>query len=135
MANPNSVDVAVMRSMLSRARGLGSAKSGTAHWWAQRVTAIALVPLALWFVASVIGLSHQPRAAVLHWGAHPLNAALLLARLVMLLHHMQLGLSVVIEDYVHVPGRRLMAILAMKAITALLLFASVISVVRLAVSF
>ena len=76
-----------------------------------------------------------PRAAVLHWGAHPLNAALLLALLVMLLHHMQLGLSVVIEDYVHVPGSRLMAILAMKAITALLLFASVISVVRLAVSF
>ena len=72
---------------------------------------------------------------MLHWGAHPLNAALLLALLVMLLHHMQLGLSVVIEDYVHVPGRRLMAILAMKAITALLLFASVISVVRLAVSF
>ena len=135
MANPNSVDVAVMRSMLSRARGLGSAKSGTAHWWAQRVTAIALVPLALWFVATIIQLSHQPRAAVLHWGAHPLNAALLLALLVALLHHMQLGLVVVIEDYVHVARTRLMTILAVKAIAALLLFASVISVVRLAVSF
>ena len=135
MANQNSVDVAVMRSMLSRARGLGSAKSGTAHWWAQRVTAIALVPLALWFVATIIQLSHQPRAAVLHWGAHPLNAALLLALLVALLHHMQLGLVVVIEDYVHVARTRLMTILAVKAIAALLLFASVISVVRLAVSF
>jgi len=135
MANQNSVDVAVMRSMLSRARGLGSAKSGTAHWWAQRVTAIALVPLALWFVATIIQLSHQPRAAVLHWGAHPLNAALLLAMLVALLHHMQLGLVVVIEDYVHTARTRLMTILAVKAITALLLFASLISVVRLAVSF
>ena len=135
MANQNSVDVAVMRSMLSRARGLGSAKSGTAHWWAQRVTAIALVPLALWFVATIIQLSHQPRAAVLHLGAHPLNAALLLAMLVALLHHMQLGLVVVIEDYVHTARTRLMTILAVKAITALLLFASLISVVRLAVSF
>ena len=65
MANQNSVDVAVMRSMLSRARGLGSAKSGTAHWWAQRVTAVALVPLGLWFVFLVIGLAGVSRDAMM----------------------------------------------------------------------
>ena len=132
MSNQN-VNVAVMRSMLGRARGLGAAKSGTAHWWAQRVTAIALVPLVLWFVAALIGLSHQPRVSVLRWASNPMNAALLLAMLVTLLHHMQLGLQVVIEDYVQNARVRLSAILLVKGATALLLFASIISVVRLAV--
>ena len=128
-----NVNVAVMRSMLGRARGLGAAKSGTAHWWAQRVTAIALVPLVLWFVAAVIGLSHQPRGSVLRWASNPINAALLLAMLVAMLHHMQLGLQVVIEDYVRNARMRLSAILLVKGATTLLLFASIISVMRLAI--
>lgn len=134
MANPNKVDVAVMRSMLSRARGLGAAKSGTAHWWGQRVTALALIPLAVWFVATIIQLSHQPRAAVALWMASPIHAALLLALLAAMFHHMQLGLAVVIEDYVRANRTRVGSLLLVKALTALLFLASAISVVRLAVA-
>ena len=120
MANQNSpqpaAHAAMMRSMLGRARGLGAAKSGTAHWWAQRVTAMAMIPLVLWFLATIIQLSHQPRAAVQHWGANPINAVLMLGLLVALLHHMQLGLSVVIEDYVHNVRLRILSILAIKGV-------------------
>ncbi len=134
MANPNKVDVAVMRSMLSRARGLGSAKSGTAHWWAQRVTAMALIPLAVWFVATIIQLSHQPRSAVAAWMASPVHAALLLALLAAMFHHMQLGLAVVIEDYVPAHRTKVASLLLVRAVTALLFLASAMSVVRLAVT-
>ncbi len=134
MANPNKVDVAVMRSMLSRARGLGSAKSGTAHWWAQRVTAMALIPLAVWFVATIIQLSHQPRSAVAAWMASPVHAALLLALLAAMFHHMQIGLAVVIEDYVPAHRTKVASLLLVRAVTALLFLASAMSVVRLAVT-
>ncbi len=135
MANQNSpqAHATMMRSMLGRARGLGAAKSGTLHWWAQRVTALALVPLVLWFIVTTIQLSHQPRAAVLVWGANPIHAALLLGLLVAMLHHMQLGLVVVIEDYVHNARVRMLSILAIKAATASVLLAAIIAVVRLAV--
>ena len=134
MANPNKVDVAVMRSMLSRARGLGSAKSGTAHWWAQRVTAMALIPLAVWFVATIIQLSHQPRSAVAAWMASPVHAALLLALLAAMFHHMQIGLAVVIEDYVPAHRTKVASLMLVRAVTALLFLASAMSVVRLAVT-
>ncbi|HEY0421516.1 MAG TPA: succinate dehydrogenase, hydrophobic membrane anchor protein [Acetobacteraceae bacterium] len=125
-------DVLIMRSLLGRARGLGAAKSGTGHWWAERATSIALIPLTLWFVAAAIGLAGLPRAAVVHWAASPLNATLLLALVLTTFHHMQLGLQVVIEDYIHRERRRMMALLAMKAVTALLALTSVIAVLRLA---
>ncbi|WP_428376289.1 succinate dehydrogenase, hydrophobic membrane anchor protein [Lichenicoccus sp.] len=92
--------VEVMRSQLGRARGLGSAKSGVEHWWVERVTAIALVPLTVWFVVSVLTLLHADQPAVLHWAGRPVNTVLLLATVIMTFHHMQLGLQVVIDDYV-----------------------------------
>jgi succinate dehydrogenase / fumarate reductase membrane anchor subunit len=76
-----------LRSDLGRVRGLGSAKDGTHHWWAQRVTAVALVPLVLWFVASAIGLAGAPHAAASRWMAQPLNAVLLAALVVAVFHH------------------------------------------------
>jgi succinate dehydrogenase / fumarate reductase, membrane anchor subunit len=123
---------AIMRSMLGRARGLGSAKSGTGHWWAERVTSMALVPLTLWFVISVIRLAGLPRAVVLHWGSHPVNATLLAAMVLTTFHHMQLGLQAVIDDYVHVERTRLLSVLLMKAVCALLCLAGLIAVLRLA---
>ncbi|MBN8890298.1 MAG: succinate dehydrogenase, hydrophobic membrane anchor protein [Acetobacteraceae bacterium SCN 69-10] len=132
MANPKAAEAAIMRSMLGRARGLGSAKSGTAHWWAQRVTAMALVLLSLWFIASALHLAGQPRAAVLTWAGGPVTATLLLALVVATFHHMQLGLQVVIEDYVHAERCRLASLLVMKAVVALLALAAVIAVLKLA---
>jgi succinate dehydrogenase / fumarate reductase, membrane anchor subunit len=90
-----------MRSPLGRAIGLGSAKEGVDHWWAQRITAIALVPLSFWFVSSVIGLVGADLEAVQNWVSQPLPAILLILLLIATFYHVSLGLQVVIEDYVH----------------------------------
>jgi len=132
--NDKAASPAIMRSMLGRARGLGSAKSGTGHWWAQRVTAFALIPLVLWFVCSAIRLAGQPRAAVQHWAGSPVVATLLAALVIATFHHMQLGLQVVIEDYVHGEKPRMFWLLAMKAVTALFGLAGLIAVLKLAIS-
>jgi succinate dehydrogenase / fumarate reductase membrane anchor subunit len=124
--------IGVMRSELGRVRGLGSAKSGTAVWWAERLTALALVPLAVWFVLAVFRLEGASRAAVAHWAAHPVNATLLLALVLATFYHMQLGLQVVIEDYVHSERAHLILVLLNKAVVSLLCIAAVISVLKLA---
>ncbi|TLU72822.1 succinate dehydrogenase, hydrophobic membrane anchor protein [Lichenicoccus roseus] len=89
-----------MRSQLGRARGLGASKSGVEHWWVERVTAIALVPLTIWFIVSVLTLLHSDQPEVRQWAGRPVNTVLLLATVIMTFHHMQLGLQVVIDDYV-----------------------------------
>ncbi len=91
-----------LRTPLARVRGLGSAKEGTHHWWMQRLTAIALVPLTfyfLWLLLSLVGASQEQARMLL---ARPVNASLLAAYVVALFWHAQLGLQVVIEDYIHV---------------------------------
>jgi succinate dehydrogenase / fumarate reductase membrane anchor subunit len=123
----------ILRSPLGQVRGLGSAKSGSAHWWAQRLTAFALIPLTLWFVCAVIRLAGQPRAAVAEWAARPLVAALLIALVVATFHHLQLGIQAVLEDYVQGEHNRLASLLVMKAAVILLALAAVISVLKLAV--
>ena len=89
------------RSPLARALGLGSAKSGVRHWLAERVTAVALVPLCLWFIASMIALSGSEYAAFIAWIRTPLATGCMVLLLIALFHHSSLGLQVVIEDYVH----------------------------------
>lgn len=130
----NTPHQTVMRSGLGKARGLGSAKSGTAHWWAERVTSIALVPLTLWFILAMFRLVAVPRAGVIAWAANPINATLLLALVLITFHHMALGLQVVIEDYIHAEKTRLAALLAMKGTTLLLAIAAGIAVLKLALS-
>ncbi|MGY0561121.1 MULTISPECIES: succinate dehydrogenase, hydrophobic membrane anchor protein [unclassified Luteimonas] len=94
-----------MRSPVARAAGLGSAKAGVEHWWAQRVSAIALIPLTLWFVASLIAHTHSDHATFLVWLRAPLNAVAMILLLLALFHHTALGLQVVIEDYMHSRAR------------------------------
>jgi succinate dehydrogenase / fumarate reductase membrane anchor subunit len=96
-----------LRAPLSRAIGLGSAKEGVQHWWAQRLTALALVPLVLWFVIVVIELAGADRALFVEWVRHPLPAIFLVLLLVATFYHGALGLQVVIEDYVEGEGLRL----------------------------
>lgn len=122
-----------LRSPLGRARGLGSAKEGTAHWWAQRVTAVALVPLTLWFVASMIVLAGAPLPRVGLWMGHPVVAALLIALLVAVFHHAQLGLQVVIEDYVHAESTKLVLLLVAKGACWLLAAIGILAVVKVSV--
>jgi len=90
-----------LRTPIGRARGLGSAKEGTHHWWHQRVTAVALVLLSGWFVISLIVMTGASYEAVRVWIGHPFVTGLLLLTIVFTFYHLKLGLQVVIEDYVH----------------------------------
>jgi len=121
-----------LRSGLGRVRGLGAAKEGVTHWWAQRVTAMALVPLTLWFVASVVVLAGADHATVSAWIARPLNTVLLLCLVGATFWHASLGLQVVIEDYIHSEGRRVAVLLAAKAILLLGALSGLLAVLRVA---
>lgn len=120
-----------LRSALGRARGLGSAKDGTHHWWAQRVTALALIPLTLWFVYSIIGLSAGGYAAFVAWCSSPINATAIVLFLVVAFHHAQLGMQVVIEDYVSSHGSRMTLILLVKFACYALAVLSIVSILTL----
>jgi succinate dehydrogenase / fumarate reductase membrane anchor subunit len=122
----------IMRSKLGRAQGLGSAKSGLHHWWAQRLTAIALLPLVLYFLASLLILAGASRAQVGAYIGEPWNTVLFLALIAALFYHLSLGLQTVIEDYVHVEGKRLATLLVVKGGIILLALASAVSVLKLA---
>ena len=124
--------VTVMRSKLGRARGLGAAHAGSHHWRVERLTAIALVPLTVWFVVSVLGHLGAEQPVIAAWAARPLNAALLLALVAMTFHHLHLGLQVVWEDYVHSPARREAVILLTRGASLLLGLMAAIAVLKLA---
>lgn len=127
-----SSDNRQMRSPLGRVRGLGAAKEGVGHWWAQRVTAVALVPLTLWFVVSLIALIGADHAAFIAWVRQPLNVIMLVLLLAAGFHHLQLGLQVVIEDYVHCEAARIASIIAVKFIVVLLGLCGIFSVLKIA---
>ncbi|MBO21563.1 MAG: succinate dehydrogenase, hydrophobic membrane anchor protein [Rhodospirillaceae bacterium] len=121
-----------MRSPLGRARGLGSAKTGTDHWWAQRLTALALVPLTIWFVVSMILVTGADYAAAVDFISSPINAVLLILLIVATFHHGQLGLQVVIEDYIHTKWLEVGLIIAVKGLAIFLGVASVYAVIAIA---
>jgi len=90
-----------MGSPLGRAIWLGSAKEGVEHWWRERVTAIGLVPLTLWFVAAIVAHSGSDYATIVAWLKTPFTMLMMVLLLVFLFYHTALGLQVIIEDYVH----------------------------------
>lgn len=90
-----------LRDPLEVARGLGSSKTGAHHWWLQRVTAVALVPLSIWFLFLLGGLVHASYPMVLAAFARPVNALFLIVFAVCMFWHGGLGLQVIVEDYVH----------------------------------
>jgi len=120
------------RTPLKDVRGLGSAKEGTHHFIVQRLTALALIPLACWFLYFVVGLMHADYLTASDAVAKPWNAMLLIAFLVAMFWHAQLGIQVIIEDYVHSHGLALTAQIAVYFICILGALASVFAVVRIA---
>jgi succinate dehydrogenase / fumarate reductase, membrane anchor subunit len=107
-----------LRSPLGRVLGFGSAGSGTGHWWQQRVTAAALALLGIWFVICLLGLDLADRGEILDWIGRPLNAALLALLVLSATWHSQLGVRVIIEDYVH-SGIRIPLLVALQFLHAL----------------
>jgi succinate dehydrogenase / fumarate reductase membrane anchor subunit len=123
-----------MRSPLGRAIGLGSAKEGVEHWWAQRVTAVALIPLALWFVIAILGLVGSDIDAFQEWAGRPVPAIVLILLLVATFYHAALGLQVVIEDYVHGEILKLALLVLLRLLCFALAVAGIVSVLRLAIA-
>ncbi|WP_067562191.1 succinate dehydrogenase, hydrophobic membrane anchor protein [Halofilum ochraceum] len=121
-----------LRTPLAAARGLGSAKEGVEHWWKQRLTAIALVPLLLWFGFSVALLGTADYYTVMGWLAHPVNAGLMILVLSVGLWHGMLGLQVVIEDYIATEWKKITVLLLVQFASVILALAGILAVLRIA---
>lgn len=123
-----------LRTPLGRVLGLGSAKNGTAHWWAQRVSAAALVLLCLWFAVSLTALPLGDHGAVVDFIGAPHNAILLIPLAATLAYHSFLGVQVVIEDYVHAHGIKVLLLLLSRFVHVLVAVSSVYAILRIGIS-
>jgi succinate dehydrogenase / fumarate reductase, membrane anchor subunit len=123
-----------LRAPLAHVRGLGSAKEGVGHWWYQRLTAIALAPLSIFFVWLVLHLLNAEYSVIRDTIAHPVVAILLMSFMVCLFYHGQLGLQVIVEDYVHHRATELTLLVLIKFSAFLFSMASVLAIVRVALS-
>jgi succinate dehydrogenase / fumarate reductase membrane anchor subunit len=132
MNKESAPTIEIRRSQHGRARGHGAAKSGLRHWWAQRVTAVALLPLSLYFVLSVWMLEGADRAQVAAYMAEPWNTVLFLCVIAALFYHLALGLQVVIEDYVPNEAKRIASIMFVNGLIVFCALACAVSVLKLA---
>jgi succinate dehydrogenase membrane anchor subunit len=121
-----------LRSPISRVTGLGTAKEGAAHWWSQRVTSVALLFLGLWFVAALLRMPAFGYDVVTAWIAAPLNAVLLLLLAGTLIYHSQLGVQVVVEDYVHHHGLKIATMLLLTFAHVVVAALAIFAVLRIA---
>ncbi len=123
-----------MRSPLGNALGMGTAREGTGHWWHQRLTALALIPLTFWLVYSLIVLAGLSRAEVLLWMQNPFNAVLLLLFLVSMFYHAYLGLEVIVQDYMHAKWLKVTALIIVQFTMIVLAALSILIVLRMALA-
>jgi succinate dehydrogenase / fumarate reductase membrane anchor subunit len=121
-----------LRSPLGRVLGMGSAKDGTGHWWAQRISAVALIPLTLWFFISLLELPSLDYGTVRAWAKLPWSGLLAVLLVAVLTYHSYLGTTVVIEDYVHGSGRKLFSLLLLKFLYVLFGGAAILAILRIA---
>jgi succinate dehydrogenase / fumarate reductase membrane anchor subunit len=119
-----------LRTPLAKVKGLGSAKQGTHHWWYQRLTALALLPLSLWFVYSLVSMSSVDYTTITNWLRLPYITVLLIMFVVALFYHAQLGLQVVIEDYLDSEWQKISCIILVKFLSVLGGLASVLSILN-----
>ena len=120
-----------LRSPLSKAVGLGSAKHGFSHWWWQRVSSVALIPLTLWFLYAVICAMSGGYEQAVAWLSSPINATIMLLFVLTSLFHAQTGLQVVIEDYVHTKWVHLTLLLSVKFAAVVMAVLAIISVLKI----
>ncbi|RED54284.1 succinate dehydrogenase, hydrophobic membrane anchor protein [Aestuariispira insulae] len=121
-----------LRTPLAQVRGLGSAKEGVHHWWLQRLSGAALVPLTLWFIFSIAGMSGADHAAFAAWAADPFNAVLLILLVAATFQHVHLGLQVVIEDYIHGGAAKLILLVGSKFGCFILATAGIFAILKVA---
>jgi succinate dehydrogenase / fumarate reductase membrane anchor subunit len=124
-----------VRSPLSRVLGLGSAKDGTGHWWAQRVTAIALIPLTLWFFFSLLTLPGLDYEIVRTWLSVPITGFLAVLLVAVLSFHSYLGTMVIVEDYVTTGGMKILSLMVLLFLYVLAGGAAVFAILRVVFGF
>ena len=117
-----------LRSALGQVKGLGPAGEGVHHWWTHRLSSLALVPLTVWLVVSVVAMAGADFAEIRAWMSSPVVAGLLILCVVVGFHHASLSIQVVLEDYVHNEPVKLAAIIGVKAVNALLGLVGILSV-------
>jgi succinate dehydrogenase / fumarate reductase membrane anchor subunit len=123
-----------MRTPHSRVEGLGSARAGTMHFWRQRMTAVMLAPLAIWFVASALAYVGAEQGAVAAFFANPINAVLMLLFVLASTYHMALGLQIIIEDYVHQEGAKIACLILNQVVAWGVGATSTLAIVRMLLS-
>ena len=123
-----------LQSKLGRVRGLGSTREGVHHWWAQRMSAVALLPLSLWFVFSVISLTGSDYNSFIAWAGEFGNSVFLVLLVVTMFHHAQLGLQVVIEDYVHSEVWKVGLLLFVKYGAVVFGFSAIFAIFKISIS-
>ena len=121
-----------LRSDLSRVLGLGTARGGVHHWWHQRLSAVALIPLALWFMTALLGHLHDDYVAFKAWVGSPFVTVLLVSLIAAVFYHAKLGLQVVIEDYVHTDLTKVALLATMKLGCAFGAVLGIVAVLKLA---
>ena len=121
-----------LRSPLGRVLGLGSAREGTGHWWAQRVSAVALIPLTLWFMFSLLALPALDYATVKLWLSYPLSGFLAVLLVAVLSYHSYLGTAEVVEDYVRAAGSKIFSLVLLRFSYVLAGGASIFAILRVA---
>ena len=121
-----------LRSPMGRVLGMGSAKDGTGHWWAQRVTSVALVPLSLWFLVALLTLPALDYVTVKSWLALPLSSFLTFLMLAVSAYHSYLGTTVIVEDYVHTAGLKVATLLLLRFLHVLVAGAGLFAILRIA---
>ena len=119
------------RSPLAKVRGLGSAKTGTSHWWMQRVSAVALIPLSYWLMTFLTLSFHAPYQAMVAWLIAPVNTVCIIAWILAAFYHAALGLQVVIEDYVAAEGIKIIAVWTVNISFFMLVLTALVSVFRI----
>jgi succinate dehydrogenase / fumarate reductase membrane anchor subunit len=124
-----------VRSPLGRVLGLGSAKDGTSHWWAQRVTAVALIPLTLWFFFSLLTLPGLEYETVRTWLSVPISGFLAVLLVVVLAYHSYLGTMVIVEDYVPTSGMKILSLMVLLFLYVLAGGAAIFAILRIVFGF
>ena len=119
---------------LHKVQGMGSSHSGTSHFWRERVTALALIPLSLWFLYVMLGMVGASVVTPAQFFQHPWNGALMAAFISFSLYHASLGLQVVIDDYVHTAGTKIFSLLAIRGALLACWIVSIFAILRITVS-
>lgn len=121
-----------MKSPINQVLGLGSAKEGVSHWWQQRITAVAMVPLGLWLAIALARLDLSSYAALIDWLTDPITAVLLLLTIACLIYHSWLGIRVVVEDYVGNKGAKVIVLLLSSFAHAFIAVVCIFAILRIA---